>query len=48
MAAVLYIPGAVFELALPLWLIVKGFNEPTTEASVDSGKQHAVPERVHV
>lgn len=26
MAAVLYIPGAAFELAFPIWLIVKGFN----------------------
>ncbi|PAF33224.1 DUF4386 domain-containing protein [Paenibacillus sp. 7516] len=24
--AVLYIPGAIFEIVLPLWLIVKGFN----------------------
>lgn len=25
----LYIPGAIFELALPIWLIVKGFNVHT-------------------
>lgn len=25
---VLFIPGALFELALPIWLIVKGFNAP--------------------
>lgn len=24
--AVLYIPGAIFEIVLPLWLMVKGFN----------------------
>jgi hypothetical protein len=24
---VLYIPGAIFEIALPVWLIVKGFNQ---------------------
>lgn len=24
--AVLYIPGAIFEIALPVWLIIKGFN----------------------
>lgn len=24
--AVLYIPGAIFEIILPLWLIIKGFN----------------------
>ncbi|WP_448766673.1 DUF4386 domain-containing protein, partial [Acinetobacter sp. AGC35] len=23
---VLYIPGAIFEIALPVWLMVKGFN----------------------
>ncbi|MBQ4901218.1 DUF4386 domain-containing protein [Paenibacillus sp. Marseille-P2973] len=26
---VLYIPGAIFEIALPVWLIVKGFNRHT-------------------
>jgi hypothetical protein len=26
---ILYIPGAIFELALPVWLIVKGFNRQT-------------------
>ena len=26
-ASVLYIPGALFELAFPMWLIVKGFDE---------------------
>lgn len=25
--AALYIPGAVFEIVLPLWLLVKGFND---------------------
>ncbi|WP_217560581.1 DUF4386 domain-containing protein [Paenibacillus sp. GbtcB18] len=28
---VLYIPGAIFEIVLPVWLIVKGFNRPTEE-----------------
>lgn len=30
---VLYIPGAIFEIVLPVWLIVKGFNRPA-QASV--------------
>ena len=25
---VLYAPGAIFEVVFPLWLIIKGFNEP--------------------
>ncbi|MFF2157233.1 DUF4386 domain-containing protein [Paenibacillus chitinolyticus] len=28
---VLYIPGAIFEIVLPVWLIIKGFNRPTEE-----------------
>lgn len=28
---VLYIPGAIFEIVLPVWLIVKGFNLRTEE-----------------
>lgn len=28
-ASVLYVPGGLFELIFPLWLIVKGLNEPT-------------------
>lgn len=28
--SVLYIPGALFELALPLWLIARGFNSAAT------------------
>ena len=31
MATVLYVPGAVFELALPIWLIVKGFSDPVQQ-----------------
>ncbi len=30
MPAVFYIPGAVFEIAFPIWLIVKGLHEPET------------------
>jgi hypothetical protein len=29
---VLFIPGAVFEIVFPLWLIIKGFNEPAVTA----------------
>jgi len=29
---VLFIPGAIFEIVFPLWLIVKGFNEPAVTA----------------
>ena len=29
---VLFIPGAIFEIVFPLWLIVKGFNEPAGTA----------------
>ena len=29
---VLFAPGAIFEIAFPLWLIVKGFNEPAGTA----------------
>jgi hypothetical protein len=29
---VLFTPGAIFEIAFPLWLIVKGFNEPAGTA----------------
>jgi ABC-type phosphate/phosphonate transport system permease subunit len=25
--AALYIPGAIFEIVLPLWLLIKGFND---------------------
>lgn len=32
LGAILYIPGAIFEIALPVWLIVKGFN-PYRQAS---------------
>lgn len=34
MAALLYVPGAIFELVLPIWLIAKGFREPAVEESV--------------
>jgi len=27
-AYALYIPGGLFEIAFPLWLIAKGFSEP--------------------
>jgi hypothetical protein len=30
--SVLFAPGAIFEIAFPLWLIVKGFNEPAGTA----------------
>lgn len=30
--SILYIPGAIFEIVLPIWLIVKGFNLRTKEA----------------
>ncbi len=29
---VLFIPGAIFEIVFPLWLIIKGFNEPAVTA----------------
>ena len=29
---VLFIPGGIFEIVFPLWLIVKGFNEPAATA----------------
>ena len=29
---VLFIPGGIFEIVFPLWLIVKGFNEPAVTA----------------
>lgn len=32
-AAWLYIPGGLFELIFPLWLIVKGFNPPPATSS---------------
>lgn len=37
-----YVPGGIFELLLPLWLIVKGFNAATTvseSANADVSKQ---------
>lgn len=30
MRMILYLPGAIFELLFPIWLIVKGFNENAT------------------
>jgi hypothetical protein len=33
---VLFIPGAIFEIVFPLWLIVRGFNEPALSSR--SGK----------
>lgn len=32
-ALVLYIPGGLFEILFPLWLIIRGFNDPTTTSS---------------
>lgn len=29
---VLYVPGAIFEIVLPLWLMVKGFNQRTANS----------------
>jgi hypothetical protein len=29
---VLFIPGGIFEIVFPLWLIIKGFNEPAVTA----------------
>lgn len=46
MAALLYVPGALFELVLPIWLIVKGFREPAAEESVSSVDRHPLPETV--
>lgn len=46
MATVLYVPGAVFELALPIWLIVKGFHEPTAHKHADI--RPPLPETVQV
>ena len=34
---VLYAPGAIFEVAFPLWLIVKGFNEPALPEAESGG-----------
>jgi hypothetical protein len=31
---VLFIPGAIFEIVFPLWLIIKGFNEPEVSRRV--------------
>jgi hypothetical protein len=31
-ASALYVPGALFELVFPLWLIVRGLSEPTASA----------------
>lgn len=42
MAPGLYVPGALFELALPIWLIVKGFHEPTAEDHPNV--RHPLPE----
>jgi len=46
MAAVLYIPGALFELALPIWLIVKGFHVPTADSHPEI--RYRFPEAVQV
>ncbi len=32
----LYIPGALFELLVPLWLLVKGFNLTEKPASAEA------------
>ena len=34
-AALLFAPGALFEILFPLWLIVKGFNERAAEARAE-------------
>jgi hypothetical protein len=53
LASVLYIPGALFELVFPLWLIVKGLNEHDAihvdrAAAVVGATRHAVePARTH-
>lgn len=41
LAAVLYLPGAAFELAFPIWLLVKGFN-----ASAEPTNHSASPDRL--
>lgn len=32
LGTILYVPGAIFEIVLPLWLIVKGFNQRTANS----------------
>ena len=34
---VLYAPGAIFEVVFPLWLIIKGFNEPAPPEAESGG-----------
>jgi hypothetical protein len=52
-ASVLYVPGALFELIFPLWLIVKGLNEPypiyvdRPDAVVGATRHVAEPARTH-
>lgn len=46
MAGILYVPGAIFELVLPIWLIVKGFHEPVAEEYVYSADRRPLPETV--
>ncbi|WP_341348536.1 DUF4386 domain-containing protein [Paenibacillus sp. FSL H3-0469] len=37
---ILYIPGAIFEIVLPLWLLVKGFNLREETSSLARGPDH--------
>lgn len=45
MATVLYVPGAAFELALPVWLIARGFNHAAVESQRSA--PNPFPEAVH-
>ena len=47
-AAVLYIPGGLFELIFPLWLIAKGFNEPTAAAPRQAQEQAESAASAHI
>lgn len=45
-AEFLYIPGGLFELAFPLWLIIRGFDESAIPTSLDEQKPVPAPRAV--